>query len=257
MLSSSFLLLFEQLSLGGLFALAVPPFHEMTRGFYKSSAAVLFAIAVLGFWGKTDLYLRNPDSASWIKISLFAVFILFFLFYLTALWTETPKFRARVFSLAWLTGLALLIVDSFAYQTSLLSIETFLFPLSLFFSALLLGAAMIGMLIGHWYLIDTGQSLEPFIRVFKYFVALLVLQTAFLAVFALLIYLFGTPRSLLSLEAVWKEHRLLLVARVMLTYLGPLILSKMIWQTLKQPRGRHRMGYLKRLPYHLRQDQWA
>ena len=53
--SSSFLLLFYQISLGGLFAMAAAPFHELERGFFKSTGAVLFVIGLLGLWGKTQI----------------------------------------------------------------------------------------------------------------------------------------------------------------------------------------------------------
>ncbi len=64
---ASFLLLFYQVSLGGLFALAVTPFHELERGFYKSTGAVLFLFALLGLWGKADLF-RRSFSASEIDL---------------------------------------------------------------------------------------------------------------------------------------------------------------------------------------------
>jgi len=57
--SSSFLLFFYQVALGGLFGLSATPFHELERAFYKSTAGVLFVIAALGFWGKSRLYWQN------------------------------------------------------------------------------------------------------------------------------------------------------------------------------------------------------
>ena len=38
---ASFILFLFRLSLGGMFAFAVTPFHEVERGFYKSTAGVL------------------------------------------------------------------------------------------------------------------------------------------------------------------------------------------------------------------------
>ena len=54
------------------------------------------------------------------------------------------------------------------------------------------------MLIGHWYLIDTGQSLDPFIRIYKFFVISLIAQSIFLRVVPVALYLFGTPQSSLA-----------------------------------------------------------
>ncbi len=54
--SSSFLIFFYQIAFGGLFALAGTPFQEIERGFYKSTAGVLYAIALFGFWGRGHFY---------------------------------------------------------------------------------------------------------------------------------------------------------------------------------------------------------
>ena len=54
--SNSFVIFFYQVALGGLFAVAATPFHELDRAFYKSTGAVLFAIALLSLWGKSQFY---------------------------------------------------------------------------------------------------------------------------------------------------------------------------------------------------------
>ena len=46
---ASFLLLFLEIALGGLFALAATPFQELSRGFYKSTGGVLFVVETLEF----------------------------------------------------------------------------------------------------------------------------------------------------------------------------------------------------------------
>jgi hypothetical protein len=91
------------------------------------------------------------------------------------------------------------------------------------------------MLIGHWYLIDAGQSLEPFIRVYKFFVVTLVAQTLFLVIAPAALYLFGSPESVISLERLWLDHPTLVLTRVTSGQVAPLILSWMIWRTLLIP----------------------
>jgi hypothetical protein len=91
------------------------------------------------------------------------------------------------------------------------------------------------MLIGHWYLIDTGQSLEPFVRVYKFFVVALLAQTLFLIVSPVGFYIFGTARSVMSLERLWMDHFTLLLTRLISGQAAPLILSWMIWRTLLIP----------------------
>jgi hypothetical protein len=91
------------------------------------------------------------------------------------------------------------------------------------------------MLIGHWYLIDTGQSIEPFSRIFRFFATCLVIQSIFLAVLPLFLYIFGSAETLASLKRLWENHLFLVLTRVAVAQIGPLILSVMIWRTLKIP----------------------
>ena len=56
-------------------------------------------------------------------------------------------------------------------------------------SALLLGAVTTGMLLGHWYLIDSGLTLGPFWSILRFFVTMLVVQAVLMVVDAALRYL--------------------------------------------------------------------
>lgn len=236
----SFLLLFYQIALGGLFAIAATPFHELERGFYKSTAGVLFAVGLLGLWGKADLYRKSlsggPALDTGVELILYILFILFFALYLFSLWGEHALFRARTFSLSLLVGLTGLALSSQSFhQAPFWSLETLLYPLSFFLSALLLGGVTVGMLLGHWYLIDTGQSIDPFVRIFKFFFISLMIQTIFLLILPLWFYLLGSEGTVLSLQLLWEKHLSLLLARVLVAQMGPLVLSYMIWRTLKIP----------------------
>jgi hypothetical protein len=238
--SASFLLFFYQLALGGLFALSATPFHELDRAFYKSTASVLFAIAVLSFWGMSSPYWQSISAGIDVgglgTILFHSLFVIFFAAYILSLWGENQSFRARSFASCLLCGLAGLILSARGfYDAPVWSFETFVYPVGLFLSALLLGTVTVGMLIGHWYLIDTGQSLEPFIRIYKFFVAALVAQTMFLLISLALVYLFGKPATAAGLKVLWTEHLTLFMMRVIIGQLTPLSLSWMIWRTLLIP----------------------
>ena len=237
---ASFLLFLQQLSLGGLFALAVTPFHELERGFYKSTAGVFLTTALLGLVGKLGLYryawTSRDNLLLNLEFSLYLLFVLSLTVYLLSLWGERIWFRARAFSSALLLGLLGLFLAAFSFQKApLWSVETLFYPLSFFLSSLLLGATTVGMLIGHWYLIDAGQSIEPFLRTFRFFVALLILQTVFLIVSPVVFYFLGSADTLAGLQRLWTDHFFLLSARFLLSQVGPLVIAWMIWQTLKVP----------------------
>jgi hypothetical protein len=221
--SSSFLIFFYQIALGGLFALAGTPFHEIERAFYKSTAGVLYAIALLGLWGKSAFYWQSLlEHFTWevgFEVLFHVVFVIFFSCYMISLWGERPAFRARSFASCVLAGLTGLVLSGLSFtDASFVSIETLVYPVGFFLSSLLLGSVTVGMLIGHWYLIDTGQSLEPFIRIYKFFVIALIIQCAFLIFSLPALYFFG-----------------LLLTRVIVGQIAPLILSRMIWRTLLIP----------------------
>ena len=238
--SSSFLIFFYQVGLGGLFALAGTPFHEIERGFYKSTAGVLYVLALIGLWGKSALYAQSlTKGLSWgigLEIFFHAAFVISFSCYMVSLWSERQEFRARSFATSILAGFAGLIfsVHSF-YDGPLVSLEALIYPASFFLSALLLGSVTVGMLIGHWYLIDTGQSLEPFIRIFRFFVKALIAQCGFFLIAPLALYFLGTAQSVTALEQLWQRHSTLLITRGIVGDGAPAILSWMIWRTLLIP----------------------
>ena len=238
--SSSFLLLFYQIALGGLLGLSVTPFHELEKAFYKSTAGVLLVIAILGFWGKSHIYWQvistETSFAILAEILFHALFVLSLAAYMISLWGENQELRARSFASAVLCGFTGLLFSAHGfYRAPFWAVETFIYPIAFFLSALLLGTVTVGMLLGHWYLIDAGQSLDPLIRIYKFFVATLVVQTIFLLTSLIVLYAFGVSGSAISLERLWTDHLALFSTRVILGQVAPLILAWMIWRTLMIP----------------------
>lgn len=236
--AASFLLFLYQLSFGGLFALSVTPFFDLERGFYKSTTAVLVVAAILAFWGQIDLLSDTSSLLGYISLVLLGGFTLFLIFYFILLWGERGFLRARCYTIALLAGLAGLVVSSLLFLHSPHGIiESVLLSTTTILTAALLGAVTVGMLIGHWYLIDTGQSLEPFYRVFKFFVATLVIQALFQWMTAGILYVFGTRETQSALERIFVHHATLLAFRSLVAQAAPLALSYMIWKTLKDFRN--------------------
>jgi hypothetical protein len=238
--SSSFLIFFYQIAFGGLFALAGTPFQEIERGFYKSTAGVLYAIALLEFWGRNHFYRYTLSSqfnwATALEVAFHSAFIISFSCYMISLWGERQQFRARSFGTSVLTGLACLFLMTHSfYSAGFVSVETVVYPVMFLISSLLLGSVTVGMLIGHWYLIDTGQSLEPFIRIYKFFVFALIGQCIFFIIGTLALYLIGSRQSQAELFKLWQVHSTLLVTRVIVGQIAPLILAWLIWRTLLIP----------------------
>jgi hypothetical protein len=238
--SNSFLVFLYQIAFGGLVALAGTPFHEIERAFYKSTAGVLYVIALLELWGKSSLFMRGIlQGSAWgnrLEIIFHVIFALAFSCYMVSLWTELPVFRARSFAVSILTGLVGLMLSAQRfYDAPFFSLETLLYPSMFLVSALLLGSVTVGMLIGHWYLIDTGQSLDPFIRIYKFFVFSLIAQCVLFALFPVLLHFLGVSSTVTAMEQLWRQHSTLLMTRVIVGQCAPLVLSWMIWRTLLIP----------------------
>jgi hypothetical protein len=238
--SGSFLLLAYQTAVGGLCAVAATPFHDLERGFYKSTVTVLFVIGLLGFTGKVEMSGRvlsgGMDGIVITELVVYGLFVVSLGLYLSSLWGERAAFRARSFALALLVGIGGLFLSSQRFhQASLVSWEALIYPASFLLSALLLGSVTVGMLLGHWYLIDVGQTIDPFVQVFRFFLRVLILQTLFLLTLPFLLYALASPRAFVALGELWEGHFGLLLGRFATAQLGPLVLSYMIWRTLQIP----------------------
>ncbi len=246
-----FLLVFSQLYVGGLLALSVPPFHEIERGFYKSSAGVFLGSGLLALAGRMALAWWPPQGARAVDgIQALELFLLLVslgacVVYLWSLWGDDFRVRARAYVTAWLAGAASLAAAAQSYRLDEgLSLEALLFPLLLFVPALVLGAVCTGMFLGHWYLIESGLSMEPFHRIFRFFARTLGLQTLLLLIAVLLLLTLGDAESVVALGQLWNEHSLLLFVRLLISPVATAGLAWMIWKTLQIPQTMAATGLL-------------
>jgi hypothetical protein len=233
-----FLLVFGQLAVGGIAALAVPPFAVLERGFYKSSAGVFVGSALLYLAGKSFLVLRtgHPSPGDFVVIGCWAAFTLAASAYLASLWGTDARRRARTYPLALGLGVLALIASASVHRLGpLLSAATLLYPLAFLTGALALGAVGTGMLLGHWYLIDLGLSIEPLRRLFDYFVVTLLLHVGVLVVTLVILGLSRGPAGS-AVAALWTEHRDLLGLRLLLGPIAALVLGHFIHRTLLIPQ---------------------
>lgn len=231
-----FLLIFGELAVGGFFCLSVPPFNEIERGFYKSSAAVFLAAALAMAAGKLALLVRATAAPSGAVVEAMAwtVFAAVASLYLYSLWGDPYRLRARAYLGTLVTGLVALVASALRFRLGAAApvVEALLYPLSFILSAATFGAATAGMLLGHWYLIDTGMSLVPLERLLRTFVVSLAGQ---LTLLVLTILLLALPASSSAAE-ILGPHLPLLATRVTLGPLAALGIAAMIHRTLAIPQ---------------------
>lgn len=229
-----FLLVFCQLGVGGLLALAVPPFHELERGFFKSSAAVFLFASLVGGGGTVYLLVsRAASGVSGLEAVLWTAHGIVFALYLSTLWGEAMLLRARLYVAALLSGMAALGVSTYTLSDAGGALAGILGTAGTMVSAVALGAVTTGMLIGHWYLVDPGMEIEPFRRCYRFFVRALWAEIAVLAAIGgALVVGWGGGRAP---EAV-ADHALLLGLRVLLGPFAALMIAVLIGRVLAIPQ---------------------
>jgi len=224
-----FLLVFCQLGVGGLLSLAVPPFHELERGFFKSSGGVFLFGSLVGGLGTVWLWLtREASGIGPVEALLWIVHGGLFAAYLSSLWGDAMAARARLFAAALLTGIAALATSAWALAAGQGAAVHLLAVANALVGAAALGAVTTGMLIGHWYLIDTSMEIDPFRRCFRWFVWTLSAELACIAVLALYLAIFP-PEAL-------ADHSLLFALRVVLGPIAALGIAFMIHRVLLIPQ---------------------
>ena len=233
-----FVLIFAQLAVGGAVGLAVPPFRGMERGFFKSSAGIFLGFALVFLAAKVNLVLRS-DSFGWrtgIEIALWTSFCGTFGVYLASLWGEDYARRARAFALSLGLGLAAIVLTADAYRpVPLASALGLLYTLPVLTGTLAMGGVATGMLLGHWYLIDLGLSIDPLQRLLRFF---LWATAAHLAVLLLTpaVYALTSPYGAEAVQSLWMEHRPLVLTRLGLGPVAALVIGYLIHRTLLIPQ---------------------
>jgi hypothetical protein len=195
----TYLFLFGKLAVGGLLSLAVPPFFDLERGFFRSTAAVYLGCALLMAAGLAYLRLEYATTAtaagSTIALVAWGVFLLIFTAYYATLFVELPFLRARLFPIAILAGLTGVWATAATYVPEGVSVLAAVpFGLSACAGASLVGAGLSGMLLGHWYLIEHDLDLAPLTRMLAFCRTCLVAEITCVLVGAGLLWLWpGSP----------------------------------------------------------------
>jgi len=120
--------------------------------------------------------------------------------------------------------------------------ETWLLAFHSLTSAALLGATIGGMLLGHWYLVNTGMPIAPLRRMAVAMgAAALIKVPMLLAVFGM----YGWPPTRLGWAmALFLPPGLFYFIRVLIGILGPLSLAPMVWQTARLQATQSATGIL-------------
>jgi hypothetical protein len=164
-----FFLVFSQLIVGGLALMRLVPAAEIGKGFFRTCAAIYLLIWILVVAG---LEWARP----WELLG-FALFTLLFVVYYASLWLEKLPNSSRLLEITSAVGFCAIIASALSYSAggSVMDEAALRVP-NFLLSALSLGAAMSGMLLGHWYLVTPELSLVPIKRLTGTLLGALVAQ---------------------------------------------------------------------------------
>ena len=233
MISSTFFFLFSQLGVGMMLTLLFISPRSIGNSFFKFAsltAAILLGVT-LGF----NFLFPSPVRQSQLPVIFLAVSAL-----LTAVYNrvvDADKFKAAFALLigAAAAGLASIAADSLAF-TRLMTLggwENWILLLNHLAATALLGSVMLTMVFGHWYLVVPRLSIDPLKRLTKVLMGAIGIRI-FTILASLIVLQFEQSIPLAAvLRELMVQQGMFFWPRVIFGVLVPMVLSAMIWSTVK------------------------
>ena len=233
MISSTFFFLFSQLGVGMMLTLLFISPRSIGNSFFKFAsltAAILLAV-VLGF----NFLFPSPVRQSQLPVVFLLISAALTVIYNRIV--DIDKFTAAFALLIGATGTGLVSVatDSLAFNRlmALGGWENWMLLVNHLAATALLGSVMLTMVFGHWYLVIPKLSIEPLMRLTKVLMAAIAVRI--LTIVASFVVL--RMKQAIPLEAVFREllvqQGIFFWPRVIFGVLVPIVLSAMIWSTVK------------------------
>jgi len=230
-------LVFGQLAVGGVFLMALPVLDAVGIWFFRTNGLVFLITVILGLalfpvtWTDWAAMLLEFDMIGAVFL-LFIAFILLLFVYNLRLWFRHPHHSRTLLFVASLLGSIAIAMSAGYYLPEDRSFFRW-FSLVAYFlnSSLLLGAGVLGMLLGHSYLTRSDLSIVPLRKLAKLFMILVFVE----AVFVLVSLVIAAPTERLQNAFFIRSFEgLYLWIRILIGIVGPVILAPMIVQTVKE-----------------------
>jgi len=223
-------LVFLELAVGGVALLAWADWRrEVSRGFLALSALMLWLFAAGALWVRESFPLalavsawRAPETAAlWALVVLLLV-------YFIVVWRRIDRPRRSLIALATAAGLTALGAASLVHAGAWGSLATLV---SLLLGAGSLGAAMVGMVLGHWYLVTPSLSTRPLLGMTLVFLIAAALQGLLLPFELGLAG--GGAEQLAGASSLLGTYAIAFWLRVVVGILLPVALAAMTWHTCR------------------------
>ncbi len=230
---------------------ALMPRRQVTSGFFRIQMLVVMGLGVLA--ALTAEQPNGSERTPILSTTMFfglSVTIAVVGFLGSVLWTLERRGAGE-----WISFLLLALSAGMAASMNLTqevigsrtrNWNAWLTPLSDLSGAAVLGGAVVGMLLGHWYLTATTMSIEPLKRVNLFlgiagFIRLFVSAGSMLSVWserAKYASVRSIPPEIMSIPPMWLGMRWLA------GIFGPIVVSLMVWQILRYRNTQAATGVL-------------
>lgn len=220
----------QELAVGSLFCLSLVHSPLIRRGFFQTCVLILASALGVGIW-------VSPTPASMI-------FFVLLLVYGGALWIADARWSRRMLWLSLAVGaMGMFIPPLMPVDGLSLSPEALGHLVTTLTSALLLGSALTGMLLGHYYLRDPHLPVALIRRLANLFLLTTVLQGLLLFLNLGALYLFGGAEAAARIGLLSTSYMAVFLGRVFVGILGSFILACVIWDTLRIPNVQAATGF--------------
>jgi hypothetical protein len=232
-----FFLVCSQLTVGGLALMRLVPAAEIGKGFFRTCASIYLLI-----WA---LVLAGLDWARPWELLACTLFTLLFLMYYASLWVEKLPNSSRLLEITSAVGLCAIGASALSYSAGGPLTDEAMFRVPNFLlSTLSLGAAMSGMLLGHWYLVTPELSLVPIKRLTGTLLGALIAQ-GILLVLMVSPDIGAVPNSLLPrVQHLLVGYPYFLLGRALVGLVGTFGLAALTMWLLREGSTQAATGFL-------------
>ncbi|MDE2322087.1 MAG: hypothetical protein KGL31_09265 [candidate division NC10 bacterium] len=220
----------QEAAVGSLFCLSFLHSPPIRRGFFQTCALTLVSALGVGLWVS-----QTPTSL---------VFFVLVLLYAGAFWMPDGQWPRRILWVSLAVGtVGMLIPSLLLAQESSSVLEIAVQIATTFASALLMGSALTGMLLGHYYLRDPRLPVALIRRLATLFLLSTALQGLLIIVTLGSLYLFGGAEAAFRIGLLSSSYLAVFLSRVCVGILGSFVLACVIWDTLRIPNVQSATGF--------------
>ncbi|HEY7061929.1 MAG TPA: hypothetical protein VII06_10640 [Chloroflexota bacterium] len=223
-------LVFLEMAVGGVVLLAWADWRrEVSRGFLLLSAITLWLSGALALWVR-EAFPLSITASPWraAETPALVAFLVLLGAYVVWVWRRIGRGRGALIGLAALAGLGALGAAALVHASVWGPLATLV---SVLLGAAALGGSMVGMLLGHWYLVTPNLSTRPLIVMTLAFLVAAALQGALLPLE--LGAAGGGGEQAAGAQALLGTYTFAFVLRVLVGIVLPVALGIMTWQTCR------------------------